>query len=135
MDEQRPFLAAVVDPEVAFYWAMELGPVFDRAAARRSDRLRRKMLHARAQLQEAGRQWVEARLPGTEPAEVVEPVETMTVREAAVSLAVTEQYVRRLCQRGVDDGGLAASRHARVWVIEAWSVRAHRAQRSHPESA
>lgn len=130
MGEQRPFLAAVVDPEVAFYWAAELGPVIERVASRRSVRLRRKMLQTREQLREAGRQWAEGRLSSDGPAAVAEHVESMTVAEAAAVLDVSDVYVRRLCRRGADGGGLAASQQGRVWVIEAWSVHACLAERA-----
>lgn len=135
MGEQRPFLPAVVDPEVAFYWSLELGVAMERLAAGRSDRLRRKMLRSRELVREAARQWFEAKHVDRDLGGVVEPVETVTVAEAAAVLGVTAQYVRRLCQRGIDGGGLVAHQQGRVWVIEAWSVHAYRAERGQAETA
>ena len=100
MSEQRPFLPAVVDPEVAFYWTQELGESMERLAASRSERLRRKMLRSREQLREAARQWFEAQHVDRGVSGVVEQVETLSVAETAVLLGLTVQYVRRLCQRG-----------------------------------
>lgn len=135
MTGRRPFLAAVVSPQAAYFISRDFGEAIKEWARVRAAYATQRpqsdaVLAALAQLEEAGRQWHErvlgseggtSELPQVEigaTSEVSSLTTWLRVSEVAGRVEVSEGYVRRMCR----SEALRARRVGGTWEIDEAAV-------------